>query len=171
MPSWWETTRQQQNWQAPALREHAIQAIRRIGEEREAGVSRMDAEIINEHVAPRIGDRWFNEGAAITLAGSASRSTVVSFQVPAGFLGIFRAFATALENAADWDLVTWAVEVGGHPVPGFELLRGPISDILYPVVIIWPVFRRQLVRIVASNSGTLDIENVTAMIRGTYFIQ
>lgn len=128
-----------------------------------------DAQIIQSHLTPQITDQWFNLAQPITLAADASRSTIVSFQVPPGCLGILRAFATAVQNGADWGRIRWAITVDGNPIQGFDNVRGPLSDILYPVILVWPLYRNQLLRVVASNLTSTAISNVTAMIRGTYF--
>lgn len=133
------------------------------------GFNRTDAAIIQEHLFPQLSDQAFNEAAGVTLAASATRSTIVSFQIPQGCLGILRSFATAVQNGADWGNIRWALALGGHPVLGYDNMLGPISDILYPLVFSIPVFQGQLVKIVASNLTAKAISNVTGAIRGSYF--
>lgn len=128
-----------------------------------------DIEIIASHLYPSPFDWWFNVAAPITLGASAARSVVVAFALKPGMLGILRNFSTGVANQADWDSIVWAVEVSDSPIIGFDFIQGPISDVLNPVPLFWPLYTGQTCRVVATNLTASPITNVTAMLRGTTF--
>ena len=128
-----------------------------------------DLHMIALHTNYSPWDYHFNEAAPITLAASATRSTVISFTIPTGMLGILDAFANGVENLAHWDLVTWQVRINRHAVPGFDNIRGPLGSILSPASVGWPLPPGALVDVVATNSGTTALANLTGYLRGRYF--
>ena len=158
----------QQTWnrQVPLPRELTVGERTQFARE---GANLIEVEIINAHLFPQISDHDFNEAGPITLAASASRSVVVSFTIPRGMLGILRSFATAVQNAADWGRVRWALTINASPVHGYDNLLGPISDILYPRIMAKPLFQGQVIRVVATNLTATAISNVTAAISGNFF--
>lgn len=129
-----------------------------------------DNAFIQAHRIPWVTDFAFNEGDNLTLAASAARTVIVSSRIPQGMLGILRWIGAGVKNAADWDNIRWAVEIGGRALPGLDNIVGPMSDLVYPVEgFVSPIYEGQTVRLVASNLTTTAITRVTGMIRGHVF--
>jgi hypothetical protein len=116
---------------------------------------------------PLTFDRIINIGKSITLAASASRSTVAAFKMPSAYQGIIRFFANSVGNASDYSSVTWSLRVNGSDVSGFSNFVGLLSPGLFvPLPIRLDLAPGDRVTVVASNSSTASILQVAARMYG-----
>lgn len=128
-----------------------------------------DLEIARSHENTLVGDRWFNEAAPVTLLANAANQLVVSFQLPVAHIGILRQFATFAQTDADLEDIIFAIRIAGQKQPGYDRIQGPIANIIFPPVINMYCPPGSLIEIVASNTTAANINDVTALLRGTYF--
>lgn len=106
------------------------------------------------------------EGAEITLAASASRSTVVSYALPKGYTGLWYSWAQNTANAGDFANITWALLINGRPVPGFESIISQVSSLLVPRWVLAPVPPSSNLVVIASNASAVQILRVGSLIDG-----
>ena len=133
------------------------------------GVPMADFLTMLAHENVELGDNYLNEAAVVNLLASATDQVVVTYRVPQGMLGILKHFATAAENPTDMDNIRWRLRINRSPVVGFDDMIGVISTLVFPLRVNLQLFKNALVEIVASNLTAVQINNVTAMIRGTIF--
>lgn len=113
---------------------------------------------------------WFIRGERANLAIGDSRVALTGFRIPAGDVGVLTYFSNAVGAAADFQYVTFAIEIDGAPLNGFASIIGPLSfSTRQPWQMMEPLRGGQRVQVVATNTGATAISNVQGFVAGWYW--
>jgi hypothetical protein len=113
---------------------------------------------------------WFIRGESITLNVGDSRIPVTAFRIPQGDVGVLVFFANAVGAAADYASVTFELDRDGAAIPGFASIIGPLTlSAQEPWRVMEPLTAGARVQVVATNTGTSQIQNVQAFLAGWYW--
>lgn len=154
---------------APAVAPSVLETIRQRGAAMGAQFQQTELDIIAAHTLWSPWDFQIAEANSVTVAAGASHTTVVSFTLPRGMIGLLEAFANGVVNLVQWDSLTWRVRVNGNPIPGLDNIQGAFGSVMAPKVVYWPLPSGAKLEVVASSSSAADFSNVTAVVLGRYF--
>lgn len=114
---------------------------------------------------------WFNIcWPAVTLLANAVKTELSAFVIPPRCYGVLRFFGNVVGNTSDYPAITFALEIDGAPLTGFDSILGPLSPALNsPIPMMDALLPTQRIRAVGSNSTASSVANVQAFLRGWFW--
>lgn len=114
---------------------------------------------------------WFNKADTVTVAASASRTTIgeAAFRIPAGCVGVLHEIANSIFNPISNLDIVFALLVDDSPLTGFSHIVGPVATARAPLFMQDGLASNQLVRWVATNRTAVAVPDVYALVRGWFW--
>lgn len=118
---------------------------------------------------PELYSEKFNEANFLNPTASMPFTTIVSYRVPQGLLGILEGVALSVNDLVQYDALVFQVRVNGNAILGYDNIRGPLGDIIYPHALYYPLYADDLVEVSVRNTLTNVFTFTTAAIVGRVF--
>lgn len=79
-------------------------------------------------------------------------TTLISYQLPVGDVGVVRWFAQDITTPSEWDSITWKILVNSNPDKMYGNIIGKISNLDIPTDVMVKIYRGGLLKLVVSST-------------------